>query len=101
MINLAVIASLIYGSLAIFGGLLGYIKVKSLPSLISGTFSGILLVIAAILQFQGIFWGKYLAIAVTLLLIVVFIIRWYKTKKVMPAGMMVIVGTACLVMISK
>ncbi|MGK7933940.1 MAG: TMEM14 family protein [Microcystaceae cyanobacterium] len=97
MINAAAIATLLYGILALIGGILGYLKARSQPSLISGLVSGILLIGTGLLQLAGIGWGKWLAVAITLALIVVFIIRWRKTRKWMPAGIMVIVGVACLV----
>lgn len=97
--NIAVIATLIYGSLTLVGGILGYTKARSLPSLISGVISGVVLLGAAILQTQGIIGAKWLASALIILLIIVFIVRWLKTKKIMPAGIMVVVGVICLVLI--
>jgi uncharacterized membrane protein (UPF0136 family) len=97
MLSSSVIATFIYGILTLIGGIVGYLKAKSRPSLISGLISGLLLIGAAILQFQGILWAKWLAIAVTALLIAVFLFRWRKTQKIIPAGVMVIVGVACLI----
>ncbi len=94
--ELAVIVSIAYGIMAGLGGVLGYVKASSQTSLISGSLSGILLVISGIAQQQGATWGSPLAIGVTSILIVVFAIRFAKTRKLMPAGMMVIAGILAL-----
>ncbi|MDY7013531.1 MAG: TMEM14 family protein, partial [Cyanobacteriota bacterium] len=44
--NFSIIAAIAYGLLALFGGIMGYVKVKSKASLISGTISGVLLISA-------------------------------------------------------
>ncbi len=90
--DLGIGAALVYGGLAIAGGLMGYFKSQSQVSLISGSISGVLLILGAILALQGQPWGLGLAAGVTLLLVITFIVRWFKTRKVMPAGVMVIAG---------
>jgi uncharacterized membrane protein (UPF0136 family) len=92
----AALSAIVYGILAIGGGILGYIKVKSQQSLISGAMSGILLLLGGIGHLQGAAWGLPLSIAVTGVLIVVFAIRLSKTRKFMPAGLMIITGLAAL-----
>ena len=44
--TIPIIATLAYGTLALFGGLVGYLKAKSKPSLISGISSGFLLLLS-------------------------------------------------------
>lgn len=95
-VNIAVIATLAYGVLAGLGGIWGYIKSQSKPSLISGCISGILLVVAAAIQIQGNDLGLLLSKIVTLLLVVVFVIRLIKTSKFVPSGLMLIAGIATL-----
>ncbi|NEQ48926.1 MAG: hypothetical protein F6K11_02175 [Leptolyngbya sp. SIO3F4] len=95
--SLALIISLIYGILAMVGGVVGYLKARSLPSLISGIVSGLLLLIGSLRAAQGIASGLWVVKIVTLLLVVVFIIRLVKTKKFMPAGLMVIGGVITLI----
>jgi uncharacterized membrane protein (UPF0136 family) len=87
----------VYAVFSIVGGFIGYQQAGSKPSLISGVITGILLLIGAFLLLQGQIWGLWLAIAVTLLLVIVFIYRLIKTKRFMPAGLMVIVGVATLI----
>lgn len=94
--NLSAIAAIVYGVLAMVGGALGYAKVKSRPSLISGIVSGLLLVIGGIAQQQGQAWGFWLALIVTIALIGVFAYRLWKTRKFMPAGLMLLAGIVAL-----
>ncbi|MEH2000697.1 MAG: TMEM14 family protein [Nostoc sp.] len=94
--NLSIIAAFGYGILAIVGGIIGYIQARSRVSLLSGTISGLLLIIGAFFQLQGQTWGSILAVIVTAILVVVFTIRLVKTRKFMPAGLMTILGMLAL-----
>jgi len=96
---IAAITTLIYGILSIVGGMIGYKQAGSKVSLISGVISGLLLLIGAYLLFGGVYPGPTLSGAVSLLLVVVFVVRLIKTKKFMPAGLMVICGVANLLTI--
>ncbi|MEM9087771.1 MAG: TMEM14 family protein [Cyanobacteria bacterium P01_F01_bin.53] len=97
MSNLPSITTLIFGILAIVGGAIGYKQAGSQMSLMSGFISGLLLLIAAYLLFGGNALGPLISGIVSLLLIVVFIIRFAKTRKFMPAGLMIIFGVINLV----
>ncbi|MDZ8023995.1 MAG: TMEM14 family protein [Nostoc sp. ChiQUE01a] len=94
--NLSIIAAFAYGILAIAGGIIGYIQARSKVSLVSGSISGLLLIIAAYLQLQGQAQGLILAVFVTAVLVVVFAFRLAKTRKFMPAGLMTILGMLAL-----
>jgi uncharacterized membrane protein (UPF0136 family) len=91
------ILALIYGLLAIIGGIIGFVQVRSKASLVSGIISGILLLLGTVLAAQGNPGGLWLARIVALLLVIVFVGRLVKTKKFMPAGLMVIVGVATVI----
>lgn len=93
----ATLMTFIYGVLSLVGGIIGYVQAGSLPSMISGAITGILLIIAGVGLVQGQAWGLWLAIAIAALLLTVFIFRLVKTKKFMPAGLMVIAGVATLI----
>ena len=95
--NLSIIAAFAYGILAIVGGIIGYIQATSKVSLLSGSISGLLLILAAYFQLQGQTWGSILAVIVTAVLVVVFAVRLAKTRKFMPAGLMTILGMLALV----
>jgi uncharacterized membrane protein (UPF0136 family) len=94
--NLSIIAAFAYGILAIVGGIIGYIQARSKVSLLSGSISGLLLLLAAYFQLQGQTWGSILALIVTAVLVVFFAFRLAKTRKFMPAGLMAILGMLAL-----
>ncbi|MGJ3246241.1 MAG: TMEM14 family protein [Elainellaceae cyanobacterium] len=92
------IAAIAYGVLALVGGIIGYTKAKSLPSLISGVISGALLILGGTIAGLGANWGMALSMVVTAILVIVFVVRLTKTRKFMPAGLMVIVGVAVFIL---
>ncbi|GAA6624166.1 TMEM14 family protein [Scytonema sp. NUACC26] len=99
--TLGIVAALVYGILVILGGIIGYFKSNSTISLVSGILSGVLLLLAAFVQFQGQSWGAILASGVTAFLVVFFAFRLAKTRKFMPAGLMIILGTLALAIMVK
>ena len=80
---------------------MGYMKSQSKISLISGGVSGILLLILAGMMNAGYSWAVTVAAVIISLLIIVFIMRWSKTKKLMPALPMVFFGVVSLILIMK
>ncbi|NEN93614.1 MAG: hypothetical protein F6K48_33985 [Okeania sp. SIO3H1] len=98
--NIAIIAAIAYGILAIVGGIIGYTKVGSKISLISGSVSGLLLIISGIIQLMGMNWGLIFSTVIATILVITFIIRLVKTRKMMPAGLMILTGiTAVALMV--
>jgi len=97
MSNLPLITTLLFGILAIVGGAIGYKQAGSQVSLMSGFISGLLLLISAYLLFGGSPAGPLLSGIVSLLLVIVFIARLVKTRKFMPAGLMIIFGLINLI----
>lgn len=84
---------LVYAVLVLAGGVMGYVKAQSKPSLISGLISGIALVIAWLITFfQSYTTGMALATFLAIALLIVFAIRFRKTGKFMPAGLMAILS---------
>jgi uncharacterized membrane protein (UPF0136 family) len=82
----------VYIVLLIIGGLIGYLKAKSKVSLImSAAFAAALSLCAA-----GIVFQNYMADILLALLIVVFAMRVVKTKKFMPAGVMLVITILAL-----
>lgn len=96
--DIKIVATLLYGLLALGGGIGAYAKVKSKASLISGTISGAILLLGAFLQLQGVPWGYSLSLIVTVALLVVFSLRLLKTRKFMPSGLMLLAGIVTLAM---
>lgn len=94
--NLGILAAITYGLLALVGGWMGYQKAKSKISLISGGVSGLLLIIGGTLALNGVSGGLILSALISAVLVLVFAIRLAKTKKIMPAGLMIIAGLIAL-----
>ena len=90
--NIGIIAAIAYGILAIGGGIMGYVKAQSKISLFAGVSCGILLIIAGILPLMGINWGLILGSVIGTLLIIAFISRLIKTRKLMPSALMIGAG---------
>ena len=82
----------IYIVLLLVGGLMGFIKGKSKVSLIMSAVFAALLVLCAL----GIIFKPYVADILLAALLVVFAMRLAKTKKFMPAGMMLAVTVVVL-----
>lgn len=82
----------IYIVLLVIGGLIGFFKAKSRVSLIlSVVFAAALSLCAADIIFKS-----YVADILLAMLLVVFTMRLTKTKKFMPAGMMLVITLAAL-----
>ena len=95
----ATLATLIYGFLCAIGGIIGYVKANSQVSLISGLVSGLLLLACGFLQLRGLAWATPAAFAIAVLLVITFVVRLVKTGSFMPAGLMVIAGTATAIIL--
>lgn len=76
---------------------MGYIKAKSQVSLLSGVSSGIALLLAWFVGRQTPFVGLGLAALLALVLSVVFLMRYFKTRSLMPAGLMMVVSLVATV----
>ena len=82
----------IYIILLIIGGLIGFLKAKSKVSLImSAAFAAALSLCAAHIIFKA-----YVADILLAALLVVFALRLVKTRKFMPAGLMLVITIAAL-----
>jgi uncharacterized membrane protein (UPF0136 family) len=88
MIGPAKIYFIIFGLLTIVGGVMGYVKAGSTASLIAGSVSGILLLVAAFLLPNNLVIGLALAGLVSIALAGRFVPAFIKTGQVMPAGLM-------------
>jgi len=97
-VSLGAIAAVAYGLLALVGGGIGYAQARSQVSLISGGLSGALLLVGGWLWSRGILAGAALSLGVTVALVAVFIGRWRKTGKPMPALVMVVAGVVAAVL---
>jgi uncharacterized membrane protein (UPF0136 family) len=94
MLELARIYFFVFGVLTIAGGVMGFVKAKSKPSLIAGGISGAALIVAGVLIGTGANAkiGLFLGLIVSIALSGRFVGAFLKTKKVMPAGLMATLG---------
>ena len=82
----------LFGILAIAGGVVGYVKAGSVASIIAGSITGVLLLVAAFLlpQHRGV--GLATALMISLVLAGQFVPKFLQTGRAMPAGMMSILS---------
>lgn len=89
---------LIFGALTIIGGIIGYVKAGSLPSIIAGAITGILLLVAGWILPSNRMPGLVIGLIVSLLLAAQFVPKFIRTKSVMPAGLMSILSVIGIVL---
>ncbi len=95
--NTPALIVLLYAVLVIAGGVLGFVKAGSRPSLIGGLVGGLGLLAAAwgIGRHQA--WGLPGALVLTLALLVFFAVRYVRTRAFMPGGLMAILSLFALI----
>lgn len=79
---------IVFGILTIVGGIVGYVKAGSVASIIAGSITGVLLLVAAFLLPEHRMVGFATALIISLLLAAQFIPKLLRTGRVMPAGIM-------------
>ena len=99
MIGPARIYFIIFGLLTILGGVIGYVKAGSTASIIAGSISGILLLIAAWLLPGNLALGLALAGVISIALAGRFIPAFIKTGHLMPAGLMSVLSVIGVIMV--
>jgi uncharacterized membrane protein (UPF0136 family) len=98
MFDLLRVFLLVFGVLTIAGGVMGFVKAKSRPSLIAGSVAGAALLAAGYLTGSGGRLGPVLGLIVSAALAGRFIGAYRKSKKVMPAGLMAVLGVAGVIL---
>ena len=86
MVSLAVYALLLGG-----GGFFGYYKAGSKPSLIAGTATAAVALASFGLAFSGI-GGFWLGLILAVMMIAMFAIRYRKSGRFMPSGMLAVLS---------
>jgi uncharacterized membrane protein (UPF0136 family) len=87
----------IYAVLLAVGGIIGFKKAGSRPSLIAGLASAVAAIAALLLSFQSPIWGMVLGSVLSVVLSLFFGYRFLvKTRKFMPAGLLAVVSLAVL-----
>ena len=92
MLELSRILLGVYGILLIVGGVMGKIKTGSTVSVIAGTASGIAALIAFWVSRTDPAQGLLIGLMVSLLLTGIFMSRFFRTRKFMPAGLVLILS---------
>jgi uncharacterized membrane protein (UPF0136 family) len=83
---------IVFGVLTIVGGVVGYVKAGSVASIIAGSITGVLLLLAAFLLPEHRAIGLATAFIISLLLAAQFLPKFIRTGRVMPAGTMSILS---------
>lgn len=97
--RVALYEGLVYGLLLIIGGVVGFSKAHSKPSLYAGSASGVLAIAFSYAGLTGHeLIGLFLLAAESILLSAFFYMRYSASKKFMPAGLMVIVSAVSLIL---
>jgi uncharacterized membrane protein (UPF0136 family) len=91
---------ILYSALVFIGGLMGYLKAQSIPSLISGSFFGLVLVVSAIAMIKKKKWGQWSALAIAFLLDAFFTYRFAKTLKFIPSGLMSLISLIMIIILA-
>ena len=89
------VALAVYALLLAGGGYMGYAKAGSRPSLIAGTASAAVALLALALTFLGGF-GFWIGLILSVALTIMFGVRLSKTGKFMPSGMLLILSVAMI-----
>ena len=100
MFSPAKIYFIVFGILTIAGGIIGYVKAGSTASIIAGSISGVLLLVAAFLLPGQPLIGLTIAFFVSLLLAGRFVPAYLRTGKIMPDAIMAVLsllGMVCAI----
>ena len=83
--------------LTIAGGIIGYVKAGSTASIIAGGITGVLLIVAAFLLPEHRVAGLATALIISVLLAGQFVPKFFRTGRIMPAGMMSVLSVIGIV----
>lgn len=86
-----------YALLVMIGGMIGFIKANSVPSLVMGVTFALGLLLSAVAMIKGIKRGYYAAIALAAILTVFFVYRYAISQQMMPAGFMSILSIVVII----
>jgi uncharacterized membrane protein (UPF0136 family) len=90
----------LYAVLLAAGGVMGYVKAGSKPSLIAGLGSGLLALGCELVIRMHAALGLWLGAALAALLLCLFSVRLAKSPKFMPSGMLCAVSGVVLVLLA-
>ncbi len=99
--NLPDTAVVIYGALVALGGLMGYLKARSIPSLVLGLLFGMALILSALFAGAEGAVPPDLPLWLVLGLTVLSLYRLNVSRRFMPAGLLVLLGAiVCVILLT-
>ena len=98
--NLAAAVAGIYGLVSLVGGIIGYVKAKSLASVVAGSVSGVILLVCAYEMMSGHRVAAIGSLLIALMLGGRFVGTWRRTHRLMPDLVMVVLSLVTLVSVS-
>jgi uncharacterized membrane protein (UPF0136 family) len=87
----------IYGVLMGVGGVIGYLKVRSKASLLSGVGFGLMLLASGYGVWQSSRDSLVASAVIAALLVAIFAVRLMKTRRFMPAGVLAVLSLVALI----
>lgn len=88
---------LVFALLTILGGIMGYVKAKSVISIVSGTISGVILIVASLMLPEHPISSGVIGLCVSVLLAGKFVPDFVHKKAFVPAGLMAILSVASII----
>lgn len=99
--RLAQVVLALFAPLMLVGGVAGWRSARSKASLIAGTASAVVLAGALAISLSEPVQGFWLGAMTSLALCVVFALRWSKTAKFMPSGLLLLVSAFVLLVVTR
>ncbi|MCS7029768.1 MAG: TMEM14 family protein [Bacteroidia bacterium] len=100
--NTLAISTLIFAVFMLAGGYLGYVQARSKASLVAGSAFAVLLALSTFLIASDdkttVQYGVILATLLSVINLVFGLMRYFKTRKLMPAGIIAIMSFALLLL---
>ena len=100
MTDIAKITILVLSTLVLAGGIVGFVRGKSKASLIAGVVTSVLLDISFGISLSNEQTGLIMGDAVTFVLLMIGSVRFHKSKKYMPGGLLMTLGSIGLAVIT-
>ena len=97
MLEPAKVYFFVFGILTIAGGIIGYVKARSVISIVAGLITGLLLIAAAYMLPDRRELGLGVAFFTSLLLALQFIPRVLRTRRLVPGGIMSLLSIAGMI----
>lgn len=86
--------TVVYALLVVIGGMIGFIKANSVPSLIMGMIFALGLLLSAVAMAKGIKLGYYFAMTLAAILACFFAYRYAISYHILPGGVMAVLSLA-------